>query len=181
MKELQITLICLLAALGIAFVVMLFVKFNENPLFRIKPSKKRIEKIVDILKQNDLPSVQWNNIWPIFYKNGEINFERIEIVFLHIINDSQYGSVHDRAIVLFQEYVSVAVYGDTEITEAIFEFRDTLKQCGHQKVKESGNILIDKVQRYCKSNRNHSKYDIIIQWIFNAIEIVGFILAIITL
>lgn len=181
MNELQIALICVLCVLGLVFIFLIIVKFRDNPISISKPSLQKIEGVIQALENNHTINEQWDNIWPLFYKNGEIKYEKIETTITYIINDAKYASVQSKAINLLKNKVSIAVYGDNEISNAILEFRETLNMCGHQEVKESGNILIDRFQKYCKSNKKNSKYDGVIQWIFNAIEIVGLILAIVTL
>ena len=181
MNELQITLICLLAILGIAFFVVLFARFNETVKTRVVPSKKKLKYVIDVLQQKLSSEEHWNRIWPIYYKNGEINYTKIEYVLSFLINNDKYSFVRSQAMSLLRDRVSVSVFGDDEITEAIELFKKEVNLCGNQSVKDAGNTLIKKVQRFCRKNSDNRKYDLIIQWIFNAIEIVGFILAIITL
>lgn len=181
MNELQITLICVLAILGIAFFIVLFVRFNENAKPRFAPSKKKLNYVIDVLNTTASPEEHWNRIWPMYYKNGEINYTKVESALSYIINSDKYCSVRNQAMCLLRERVAVSVFGDDEITEAIELFKKEVNVCGNQGIKDAGNALIKKVQRFCRKNTDNKKYDLIIQWIFNAIEIVGFILAIITL
>ena len=184
MNELQITLICLLGVLGVAFIVLLLFKFTDRPLIRIKQSKNKINKIVDILTEYDDMHMQWEAIWPLYYKNSQIQYDKIGDALQLIINSDggEYVHIQDRAVQLLKNKVAdVVVYGDNEISHAISCFREEVNTCGHQKLKQSGNDLIETVKKYCKNNRKNSRYDIVIQWIFNAIEIVGFIFAIVTL
>lgn len=181
MNEIQTTLICLLAILGIAFVIVLFARFNENAKTRVVPSKKKLKYVVDVLQQEISPEEHWDRIWPMYYKNGEINYTKIESVLSFLINNDKYSAVRSQAMSLLRNRVYVSVFGDNEITEAIEIFRKEVNLCGDQSVKDAGNTLIKKVQHFCRKNSDNRKYDLIIQWIFNAIEIVGFVLAIITL
>lgn len=181
MTEFQIILVCLLAVLGIAFVIVLFVRFNENSSITAMHLTKKTSKVIDIFNCYDSFEDQWMHIWPLFFKDGEVNYQKIESSLNYIINKDELSDIHDKAIAILREKVAFSVFGDNEITEAIDEFRTSLNVCGQQVVKESGNKLIKKIQKYCKNNRNSKKYDLIIQWIFNAIEIVGLILAIVTL
>lgn len=181
MNELQITLICLLAVLGVAFIIVLFARFNESVKPHFAPSRKNLKYVIDVLHLNISSKEHWDRIWPMFYKNGEINYTKIENILSYIINNDTYCSVRDPAMCLLRERVSISIFGDDEITEAIELFKKEVNLCGNQGIKDAGNTLIKKVQRFCRKNIDNKKYDLIIQWIFNAIEIVGFILAIITL
>lgn len=181
MNELQITLMCILAVLGIAFFVVLFARFNENVKPHLTPSRKKLKYVVNVLELDVSSEEHWNRIWPTYYKNGIINYTKIEAILVYIINNDAYCSVRDHAINLIRERVSISVFGDNEITEAIELFKKEVTLCGNQGIKDAGNALIKKVRFFCKKNIDSKKYDLIIQWIFNAIEIVSFILAIITL
>jgi len=181
MNELQITLICILIILGLAFFIVIFARFNENGKFHFAPSQKKIQSLVGVLQKKETTDEHWNEIWPLYYKNGRVNYTKVEIGLSYIINNSKYVDIHEQAMCLLRERVSISVFGDDEITEALEAFKKEVNLCGNQSIKEAGNILIKKFQRFCRRNANNKKYDLIIQWIFNAIEIVGFILAIITL
>lgn len=180
MKALQTVLIFLLVSFGIAFFIVIFTRFNENTTLCFAPSKKKLKCVFEILSQNISTEEHWNRIWPMFYKNGVIGYTKIDSVLSYIISNDSYRIVREQAISLLRERIVISVFGDDEIAEAIETFRIEVDLCNNQEVKKAGNALIRKVQRFCQRNLNNKKYDLIIQWIFNAIEIVGLILAIIS-
>lgn len=181
MSALQITLICILAILGISFLIVIYIKFHETTASNLYINKKKKEQVVQILNTYDDQDELWDHIWPLYYKSGHIKYFRIDSVLSKIINESGDSKIRSNAIIVLREKVSLYMFEDDNVADAINEFRRTLNICGHNEVKEAGNKLIKEVQVVCQKDLNSEKYDTIIQWLFNAIEVIGFILAIITL
>lgn len=181
MNELQITLICILGILGIAFFIVIFMRINESIKTGNIVHKKKVKSVMEILEKDLSTQDQWDNIWPLFYKNGQIDYSKIDATLTYVINHKCDDRLKKNATQLLKERIAITVFGDDEMTDAIEAFNNTINQCGNQEIKDAGHILIKQVQRFCRQNVNNNKYDLIIQWIFNAIEVVGLILAIITL
>lgn len=181
MNGLQIALICILALLGISFIIMIYVKFHETSASSIYINKKKKEQVEQVLENYDDVDDLWDHIWPLYYKAGHIKYFRIDSTLSKIVNESNNSKIRNNAIIILREKVSLYMFEDDNVADAIIDFRRTINICGQNEVKEAGNKLIKEVQVVCQKDMNSQKYDTIIQWIFNAIEVVGFILAIVTL
>lgn len=181
MNALQIVLVCLLVILGIAFTIVLYIKFNESTtkkLFVNNKTKRQVENA--LVSYEDIETI-WNHIWTFYYNHGIIKYNKIDAVLTRIINETQNEEVRLKAIYILREKVHSHLYLDDSIAEAIDDFQKLINSSSHYDLKEAGNNLIKEVQRTCQKTQNSQKYDTIIQWLFNAIEIVGLVLAIITL
>ena len=182
MNVIQIVLVVILGILSLVFVGLLSLRFRGRNLSFRHPRRKQIQKVMDILCGLDDDRDQWNELKIYFHSEKGVDYRKINALLHYAINanNSSTQNTIEKARRLILLHQDCLVFGDNQITDIIEKFRAILSHQNNDKLKEVGYDLIRQISRHYNALEVEKKYDEIINWIFRAIEIVGFVLAIIS-